>query len=164
MEWGPRALGSRSILANACNAEMKDILNDKVKHREDFRPFAPVVPLEDMSTYFDLSVESPYMLLIGDVRPEVRERIPAVTHTDGTARPQSVRREVNPLYYDAIREFERLSGVPVMINTSFNVRGEPIVCTPEDGYKCFAGTGIDDLIMGRFWVRKEDIAGGGPGS
>jgi carbamoyltransferase len=157
MEWGPRALGSRSILANACNPQMKDILNDKVKHREDFRPFAPVMPAEDMKAYIDLPVESPYMLLIGDVRPEKRDLIPSVTHSDGTARPQSVRRETNPLYYDMLREFERLQGVPVVINTSFNVRGEPIVCTPTDAYKCFAGTGIDDLIIGPYWVRKEDV-------
>jgi len=161
MEWGPRALGSRSILANACNAEMKDILNDRVKHREDFRPFAPVMPVEDLHDYIDLPVDSPYMLLIGEVRPDKRARVPAITHTDGTARPQSVRREANALYYDALREFERLSGVPVMINTSFNVRGEPIVCTPEDAVKCFAGTGIDDLIIGPYWVRKEDLQEGG---
>jgi len=161
MEWGPRALGSRSILANACNPAMKDILNDRVKHREDFRPFAPVVPVQDMAAYFDLPVESPYMLLIGDVRPDKREVIPAVTHSDGTARPQSVRRETNPLYYDVLREFERITGVPVVINTSFNVRGEPIVCTPEHAYRCFTGTGIDDLVIGRCWVRKEDTEDGG---
>lgn len=160
MEWGPRALGARSILANACNPHMKDILNDKVKHREDFRPFAPVMPVEDMKDYIDLPVESPYMLLIGDVRPDKRHLIPSVTHSDGTARPQSVRREINPLYYDMLREFEKLQGVPVVINTSFNVRGEPIVCTPTDAYKCFAGTGIDDLIIGPFWVRKEDVPSG----
>lgn len=157
MEWGPRALGSRSILANACNPDMKDILNDKVKHREDFRPFAPVMPVEDLQNYMALPVESPYMLLIGDVHADKRHLIPSVTHTDGTARPQSVRRETNPLYYDMLREFERLSGVPVVINTSFNVRGEPIVCTPQNGFRCFAGTGIDDLIIGPFWVRKEDL-------
>lgn len=160
VEWGPRALGARSILANACNPHMKDILNDKVKHREDFRPFAPVMPVEDMKDYIDLPVESPYMLLIGDVRPDKRHLIPSVTHSDGTARPQSVRREINPLYYDMLREFEKLQGVPVVINTSFNVRGEPIVCTPTDAYKCFAGTGIDDLIIGPFWVRKEDVPSG----
>jgi len=157
MEWGPRALGSRSILANACNPEMKDILNAKVKHREDFRPFAPVMPAEDMKTYVDLPVESPYMLLIGDIHPDKRHLIPSVTHTDGTARPQSVHRETNPLYYQVLREFERLAAVPVVINTSFNVRGEPIVCTPLDAFRCFAGTGIDDLIIGPFWVRKEDL-------
>jgi carbamoyltransferase len=160
MEWGPRALGARSILANACNPAMKDILNDRVKHREDFRPFAPVVPVENMTEYFDLPIESPYMLLIGDVKPDKRDVIPAVTHTDGTARPQSVRRETNPLYYDVMREFERITGVPVIINTSFNVRGEPIVCTPEHAYRCFAGTGIDDLVIGRCWIRKEDIEDG----
>jgi len=159
MEWGPRALGARSILANACDPEMKDILNSRVKHREDFRPFAPVVPAEQMADYFDLPVPSPYMLLIGSVRPDKRALIPSVTHTDGTARPQSVERDVNPLYYDVLRAFERLSGVPVIINTSFNVRGEPIVCSPCDAYRCFASTGIDDLVIGSYWVRKEDLDG-----
>ncbi len=157
MEWGPRALGSRSLLANPCNPEMKDILNDRVKHREDFRPFAPVMPAEVMMEYIQLPILSPYMLLIGDVVEDKRALIPSVTHTDNTARPQSVERSVNPLYYDALREFEKLSGVPVMINTSFNVRGEPIVCTPADGFNCFAGTGIDDLLIGPYHVRKEDL-------
>jgi len=157
LEWGPRALGSRSILANACNPDMKDILNARVKHREAFRPFAPVMPAEVQDEYIDLPVESPYMLIVGDVVEDKHEKVPAITHTDGTARPQSVRREVNPLYYDTLREFERITGVPVMVNTSFNVRGEPIVCTPQDAFNCFAGTGIDDLVIGPFWVRKEDI-------
>ncbi len=157
LEWGPRALGSRSILANACNPDMKDILNARVKHREAFRPFAPVMPAEVQDEYIDLPVESPYMLIVGDVVEDKHDKVPAITHTDGTARPQSVRREVNPLYYDTLREFERITGVPVMVNTSFNVRGEPIVCTPQDAFNCFAGTGIDDLVIGPFWVRKEDI-------
>jgi len=162
MEWGPRALGNRSILANACNPEMKDILNNRVKHREDFRPFAPVVPLEESGRYFAFPQDMPFMLAIAEVVPEQRDRIPAVTHVDGTARPQTVTREQNALYYVVLRAFEQLSGVPVVINTSFNVRGEPIVCSPQDAYRCFARTGLDDLLIGPFHVRKEDLQGAGP--
>jgi carbamoyltransferase len=154
MEWGPRALGNRSILADPRNATMKDILNDRVKHREDFRPFAPAILEERMSEYMDLDCSSPFMLLIAGVRKEQHGTIPAVTHVDGTARPQSVNRDQNPLFYDLIKEFHRQTGVPVLINTSFNVRGEPIVCSPTDALNCFLSTGIDVLVMDQFVVEK----------
>jgi len=154
MEWGPRALGNRSILANPCNPEMKDILNRKVKHREWFRPFAPVVPLEDAQRYFDVDIPVPFMTMVYPVKKEKRKFLPSVTHVDGSGRLQTIERKRNPLYYDLIREFEKLSGFPVLINTSFNVRGEPIVCSPEDAYKCFKKTGIDYLVMGKFLISK----------
>jgi carbamoyltransferase len=154
MEWGPRALGNRSILADPRNATMKDILNDRVKHREDFRPFAPAILEERMSEYMDLDCSSPFMLLIAGVRKEQHGTIPAVTHVDGTARPQSVNRDQNPLFYDLIKEFHQQTGVPVLINTSFNVRGEPIVCSPTDALNCFLSTGIDVLVMDQFVVEK----------
>lgn len=155
MEFGPRALGSRSILASPRRPEMKDILNEKIKHRESFRPFAPSVTLEDAPRYFELDCESPYMLHIPKVRPEKRAEIPAVTHTDGTARLQTVSRDVNPVYYDVIRAFERRTGVPVIVNTSFNVRGEPIVCTPQDAYDCFARTDMDELVLGNYLLDRD---------
>lgn len=155
MEFGPRALGNRSILGNACNPEMKDILNLRVKFREDFRPFAPAVLEESASEYFDIDVESPYMLLVAPVKNEKRNVIPSVTHSDGTARVQTVSREDNPRFYELIREFQKLSKVPVVINTSFNVRGEPIVCTPSDAYHCFLKTDIDYLFVGNYLVEKD---------
>ena len=132
MEWGPRALGSRSILADPRKAEMKDILNEKIKHRESFRPFAPSILEEYVSEYFDIDRPSPYMLFVAPVKkPEI---IPAVTHVDGTGRLQTVNRDANPRYYDLINEFYKITGVPVIINTSMNVMGEPIVNTPEQAY------------------------------
>jgi len=154
MEFGPRALGNRSILANAANPDMKDILNEKVKLREGFRPFAPSVLLDKEDEYFDLGHESPYMLLVGHTREEKRRILPSVTHVDGTARIQTVSRESNPLYYDLIKEFEKQTGVAVIINTSFNIRGEPIVCTPQDAYNCFKNTDIDYLVMENFFIKK----------
>lgn len=149
MEFGPRALGSRSILANPTNPEMKKIINSKIKFREWFRPFAPSVTAEDATRYFDIGEHSsPFMLLVPDVLPEVRSLLPAVTHEDGTGRVQTVERRLNPLYYDLIRAFERICGVPVLVNTSFNVRGEPIVCTPADAYNCFIRTDMDVLVIG----------------
>jgi len=132
MEFGPRALGARSILANPTDASMKDTLNAKIKHREPFRPFAPSTLEEAASTFFDFDgrtrrVTSPYMLLVAQVRQDKRHLLPAITHVDGTARVQTVSRVQNPLFYDVIQEFGRLTGVPVVVNTSFNVRGEPIV-------------------------------------
>jgi len=153
MEFGPRALGSRSILADPRNPENKDRVNLKIKFRESFRPFAPAVLAERCSEYFELDEPSPYMLLVAQVRPEKRI-IPAVTHVDGSARVQTVEREGNPLFYDLIAEFDKLTGVPVIINTSFNVRGEPIVCTPSDAYRCFVETGMDFLVMGSFLLDK----------
>ena len=155
MEFGPRALGCRSILANACNPEMKEILNARVKFREDFRPFAPAILEEYVTDYFEHPGPSPYMLFCPQVKPDKKSVIPAVTHVDGTARVQTVARDVNPKFYSLIEEFRRLSGVPVVINTSFNIRGEPIVCTPSDALKCFYGTDIDFLVIGDFVVSKQ---------
>ncbi len=160
MEWGPRALGSRSILSNATNRDMQEILNLKVKHREKFRPFAPVVCADDALTYFDCDDPVPeptdYMLMVYPVREEWREKIPAVTHVDGSGRLQTVRRKQNKLYYDLIKKFGEYSGIPILINTSFNIRGEPIVCTPHDAYRCMMGTGIDYLVMGIFLIKRSD--------
>lgn len=160
MEWGPRALGARSILANPINPEAKELLNSKVKHREIFRPFAPVVCEDDASIYFDCDVPIPepadFMLMVYPVRKEWQEKIPSVTHVDGSGRLQTVKRIQNPLYYDLLKEFGRISGIPVLINTSFNIRGEPIVCTPFDAYKCMMGTGIDYLIIDKFMIKRED--------
>lgn len=160
MEFGPRALGSRSILSNACNPKMKEILNLKVKHREKFRPFAPVVCEDDALTYFDCDRPIPeptdFMLVVYPIKGEAQKKIPAVTHVDGSGRLQTIKRFQNPLYYDLIKEFGKLSGISILINTSFNIRGEPIVCTPYDAYKCMMGTGIDCLIMDKFLIKKED--------
>ena len=153
MEFGPRALGNRSILADARNPDNKDVVNMKIKFRESFRPFAPSVLEERASDYFELDVPSPYMLLVAQVRPTMRH-IPSVTHVDGSARIQTVNREDNPRYYDLIRRFEELTGCPVIINTSFNVRGEPIVCTPHDAYMCFMRTNMDVLVMDGFYLDK----------
>ena len=146
MEWGPRALGNRSILADPRNASMKDILNEKIKHRESFRPFAPSVLEEYASDFFDIDIPSPYMLMVAKVKkPEI---IPAVTHVDGTGRLQTVSNDANPLYYDLINEFYKITGVPVIINTSMNVMGEPIVNTPEQAYQMIVKTDMDCLVMG----------------
>jgi carbamoyltransferase len=147
MEFGPRALGNRSILADARNPENKDRVNLKIKFREGFRPFAPSVLADRCSEYFELNEPSPFMLLVAQVRQDKRV-IPSVTHVDGSARVQTVDRDTNPLFYDLIGEFARRTGVPVIINTSFNVRGEPIVCTPADAYRCFVQTGMDYLVLG----------------
>ena len=156
MEWGPRALGARSILSNPTNKEMQAILNLKVKHREKFRPFAPVVSEEDASTYFDSEGKVPYMLFVRPIKKKYHKIIPAVTHVDGTGRLQTINKKQNERYYDVIKEFEKLSGYPILINTSFNIRGEPIVCAPYDAYRCMMGTGIDYLIMGKFLIARED--------
>jgi carbamoyltransferase len=154
MEVGPRALGNRSILAHPRRAEMKDIVNKYVKHRESFRPFAPSAIEESAQEHFDLDVPSPYMLLVCDVRPEKRQDVEAITHVDGTARLQTVSRSQNPRYHRLIERFGEMTGIPTVLNTSFNIRGEPIVCTPEHALRCFFSTGIDDLIIGPFHVRK----------
>ena len=156
MEFGERALGNRSILANPCNPKMKDIINLKVKHREQFRPFAPVVSVEDAHRYFDADIEVPFMSFVYPVRKDKQKLLPAVTHVDGSGRLQTARRETNPRYYDLIKEFEKHSKVPVLINTSFNIRGEPIVMTPEHAYRCFTGTGIDYLVLDTFMIKRED--------
>jgi len=153
MEFGPRALGGRSILADPRDPKMRDTLNMKIKFREGFRPFAPSVLADRSSEWFDIDCDSPYMLLVAQVRDGKRV-IPSVTHVDGSARLQTVTRAESPLYYDLIEEFGRLTGVPVIINTSFNVRGEPIVCTPHDGYLCFMRTNMDYLILGHQLLSK----------
>jgi len=160
MEWGPRALGGRSILSNPCNPKMQDILNLKVKHRERFRPFAPVVCEDDALQFFEcddpIPIPTDFMLMVYPIKEDKRKLIPAVTHVDGSGRLQTVRKEQNPRYYRLIKEFGALSGIPILINTSFNIRGEPIVCTPEDAYRCMMGTGIDYLIIENFIVRRSD--------
>ena len=154
MEWGPRALGNRSLLADPTRDEMRDIVNKWVKHREDFRPFAPSVLEEKAPEYFEDIITSPYMLFITQVRDDKKKAIPAVTHVDGTARPQTVNEKTNPLYWRVIKEFGNISGVPVVLNTSFNIMGEPIVCTPPQAIRCFYGTGIDALAIGSYLVQK----------
>jgi carbamoyltransferase len=153
MEFGPRALGARSILADPRNPENQDRVNLKIKFRESFRPFAPAVLAGRASEYFLLDRESPYMLLVAQTRAG-RERLPATTHVDGSARVQTVDRATNPLFHDLLVTFDRLTGTPVLINTSFNVRGEPIVCTPADALRCFRETGMDALVIDRFVLYK----------
>lgn len=167
MEFGPRALGGRSIIGDPRSAEMQSAMNLKIKYRESFRPFAPSVLREQVSDWFDLTTDSPYMLLVADVAESQRRKmtaeeealwgidklnvkrseIPAVTHVDYSARIQTVRRETNPLYWEIIEAFRQKTGCPVVVNTSFNVRGEPIVCTPEDSYRCFMRTEMDFLVL-----------------
>ena len=157
MEFGPRALGNRSILANPCNPQMKKILNEKVKHREEFRPFAPVIIEEKVKEYFDIDKkDEKFMLFVYPVKESKRKLIPAVTHVDGTARLQTVNKNQNLFYHNLIMEFEKLSKVPVLINTSFNIRGEPIVCTPEDAYRCMMGTEIDYLVLSNFLIKRNN--------
>ena len=156
-EVGPRALGARSILADPRQAEMKDIVNAEVKHREGFRPFAPSVLDERGPEYFEGYYPNPFMLLVLPIRKDKREAIPAVTHVDGTGRLQTVTRAGNPLYYRVIEEFDRRTGVPVVLNTSFNLRGEPIVHRPEEALADFLNTGMDALFLGPYLVRKGSI-------
>jgi carbamoyltransferase len=155
MEFGPRALGNRSILADPRRAEMKDRVNECVKFREGWRPFAPSCLAESAGEYFEGCSDAPYMILTFDVRPEKRGVIPAVTHIDNTARVQTVTREANPRYWRLISEFAALTGVPVIMNTSFNLRGEPIVCTPKDAIRTFYSSGLDFLVLGNFVVAKD---------
>jgi len=176
MEFGPRALGSRSILGDPRSPKMQAQMNIKIKFREGFRPFAPSVLRERVAEYFELDCDSPYMLLVAPVKKErqipmnadqrakwgieqlnvVRSDIPAVTHIDYSARVQTVEQEVNPDYYDLLKEFERQTGCGVLVNTSFNVRGEPIVCTPQDAYTCFMRTHIDALVLGPYLLHKAE--------
>ena len=153
-EFGPRALGNRSLLADPRKPEMKDILNSRVKHRQAFRPFAPIVLAERMKEIFGGEEDSPFMLIAKPVRPEWRDKIPAIVHVDGTARVQTVREATNPMLYRLLKEFEALTGVPVLINTSFNIKGEPIVETPQDAVNCFLTTGVDHLVMNDTIVSK----------
>jgi carbamoyltransferase len=155
MEFGPRALGGRSILADPRDPKMRDTLNMKIKFREGFRPFAPSVLADKAPEWFETDCDSPYMLLVAQVR-EGKRVIPSVTHVDNSARLQTVTRAESPLYYDLIDEFGRVTGVPIVINTSFNVRGEPIVCTPHDAYLCFMRTNMDQLVLGHHVLDKKD--------
>ncbi len=154
MEIGPRALGNRSILADPTLPGMKDKINAQVKHREAFRPFAPSCPIEDTPRFFEQNVADPFMLKVCDVLHDKKEVIPAVTHVDGTARLQTVHQETNPRFHQLLKEFEKLSGVPVLLNTSFNVMGEPIVESPGDAIRCFFTTGLDYLVMGNYILGK----------
>jgi carbamoyltransferase len=178
MEFGPRALGARSIIADPRSPSMQKMLNLKVKYRESFRPFAPSVKRESVADWFDLDADSPYMLLVADVREDrrlqrnesdsdlfgiellnkPRSTIPAVTHVDYSARIQTVHRDTNPRYWDLLDGFEAQTGCPVLVNTSFNVRGEPIVCTPEDAFRCFMGTDIERLVVGNCILDKDEQA------
>jgi carbamoyltransferase len=155
MEFGPRALGNRSILADARDPDMKNKVNDSIKFRENWRPFAPSVLAEKASDYFEPDAASPFMILTHTVKPDKRTVIPAVTHADNSARVQTVERSVNPLYWELISEFERLTGVAVIMNTSFNLRGEPIVCEPKDAVRTFFSSGLDFLILGECVVAKD---------
>ena len=154
MESGPRALGNRSILANPALDHIKDTLNARVKFREPFRPFAPSVLAEDVGEWFTYDHEAPYMLFVFDVKEEKRSRVPGITHVDGSGRLQSVDIERNPKYHRLISEFKELTGIPMVINTSFNIKGEPIVNTPADAIRCFLGNGLDCLVLGDLVVRK----------
>jgi carbamoyltransferase len=176
MEFGPRSLGARSILGDPRSPAMQKTLNLKVKYRESFRPFAPAVLREDVSEWFDLASDSPYMLIVADVKEDKRRRmspddqalsgidklnvsrseIPAVTHVDYSARIQTVHRDTNPLFHALLSRFKARTGCPVLVNTSFNVRGEPIVCTPEDAFRCFMGNELDMLVVGNCVLDKPD--------
>lgn len=156
MEFGPRALGNRSILADPRQAWMLDEVNRRIKYRESFRPFAPAVLVEKAHDYFDLETSSPYMLLVSQVLEQKRSEIPAVTHVDGSARIQTVDSQGNPRFHRLLLEFLRITGCPVLLNTSFNVRGEPIVESPADAYRCFMRTGIDMLVLGNCVLLKTD--------
>jgi carbamoyltransferase len=176
MEYGPRSLGARSILADPRSPKMQKLLNLKIKYRESFRPFAPAVLREKAAEWFEFDGESPYMLFVAGVRPErrramtadeqvlfgidklnvVRSQIPAVTHVDYSARLQTVDADINPRFHALIERFNQVTGCPILVNTSFNVRSEPIVCTPEDAFRCFMGTEIDLLVVGNCALRKKD--------
>jgi carbamoyltransferase len=154
MEYGPRALGHRSIVADPRRPDMKERLNSRIKYREWFRPFAPSVLAERAGDWFERADPSPFMQMAVHARPERCERIPAVVHVDGTSRLQTVERETSPEYWHLIHEFEALTGVPLLLNTSFN-ENEPIVCTPDDAIDCYRKTAMDALAMGRFLVRRD---------
>jgi carbamoyltransferase len=174
MEFGPRALGSRSILGDPRSPKMQSVMNLKIKFRESFRPFAPSVPAECVGDYFELDRPSPYMLIVAPVREQLRiaasgdepagleklnqarSTIPAVTHVDYSARVQTVHRETNPRFYALLQQFGALTGCAVLVNTSFNVRGEPIVCTPAQAYQCFMRTDMDYLALGDYLLCKAD--------
>jgi len=154
MEIGPRALGNRSIFASAAFPDMKDKINAEVKHREAYRPFAPSAPVECKDRFFDIKGESPFMLKVCDVLPDMKHTIPAVTHVDGTARLHTVDKRINPLFHDLLTRFGRITDIPVLLNTSFNIQGEPIIESPLQAIRCFYSTGLDYLVMGSYLVDK----------
>tara|TARA_A100000164_G_C21758365_1_gene700355 strand:- start:408 stop:986 length:579 start_codon:yes stop_codon:yes gene_type:complete len=176
MEFGPRALGARSILADPRSKKMQKQLNLKIKYRESFRPFAPSILIEDVSDWFEHYEESPYMLYVADIKKDkrldisekdkelfgiekinvIRSCVPAITHVDYSARIQTVHKETNSIYHSLISKFNEITGCPIVVNTSFNVRGEPIVCSPNDAFKCFMGTDLDILAIGNFILLKND--------
>jgi carbamoyltransferase len=176
MEFGPRALGGRSIIGDPRSAKMQSVMNLKIKYRESFRPFAPSVLWERVSDYFEQDAPSPYMLIVAPVREELRtvlndeqdqlfgieklnlkrSELPAITHVDYSARVQTVHEETNPRYHGLLKAFEQLTGCGVLVNTSFNVRGEPIVCTPTDAYRCFMRTEMDYLVVENFFLDKKE--------
>lgn len=156
MEMGQRALGNRSILADPRDASMKEKINNAVKHRESYRPFAPSILEEYRKEYFNVEHENPFMQMVFEIRQEKRGVIPAVTHVDGTGRSQTVSKKTNPRYWKLIDEFKKITNVPVLLNTSFNVNGEPMVCTPEEAVRCFAATGLDYLVVGNYLLSKKE--------
>ncbi len=176
MEFGPRALGCRSIIADPRSEKMQKDLNLKIKFRESFRPFAPSILREDLNDWFDLNCDSPYMLLVANVKENIqiketennkklfgierlnlkRSSIPAVTHVDYSARIQTVHKETNPNYYELLKSFKKITNCPILVNTSFNIRGEPIVCSVEDAFRCFMGTELDILVCENFILQKKD--------
>jgi len=176
MEFGPRSLGGRSILADPRSPKMQKQLNLKVKFRESFRPFAPSILREHLEEWFDINVDSPYMLFVANVIKNrridltleeeklfgidklntIRSEIPSVTHVDYSARIQTVHSETNPIFHQLLKRFYELTGCPILVNTSFNVRGEPIVCTPDDAFRCFMGTDLDILVVGDAFLEKKD--------
>jgi carbamoyltransferase len=176
MEFGPRALGGRSIIGDPRSKRMQSVMNLKIKYRESFRPFAPSVLAERVSDYFELDRQSPYMLLVAPVSKQIRipmtenqqqlfgieklqvprSEIPAITHVDYSARVQTVQQATNPRFYDLLKAFAARTGCPVLVNTSFNVRGEPIVCTPEDAYRCFMRTEMDYLVLENYLLAKRE--------
>jgi carbamoyltransferase len=155
MEFGARALGARSIIADPRNQKMWDVVNEAVKHREAWRPFAPVILAGHEGEFWEDASPSPFMMKAYDVRPDKKAVIPAVTHVDGTCRPQTISKDVNPVYFGILESFFQKTGVPVLMNTSFNVRGEPIVCRPVEALRCYSGTGMDALVIGSFLLQKE---------
>ena len=155
MEWGPRALGNRSILGDPRRADMKDILNLKIKRRESFRPFAPSILREAVPDWFNQSDNVPFMMQVYPIKPEKQNQIPAVTHVDGSGRLQTVDVKTNPRYYRLIQSFNQLTGVPILLNTSFN-ENEPVVCRPEEALACFLRTKMDILVLGDWIIRRSE--------
>ncbi len=155
MEFGPRALGGRSILADPRREDVRDVVNARIKHREPFRPFAPAVLEERAAELFEEARAVPWMTEILPVRPSERARIPAVVHADGTARVQTVSAATSPRFHALLRAFAERTGVPVLLNTSFNVAGEPIVCSPDDACRCFRAADLDGLVLGALWIDKD---------